>query len=229
MLVNRSLKDSRNSFHTFAFDEPGECPLCHYAIKPVLLHSHLLPDGMRWNISETYFCTHCSRAFLSFYQSSEEKITHEGVVCTCTLSLYTGPKKYMEKQFDPHVCALSPQFVKIFNQASEAESSGLDEIAGIGYRKALEFLVKDFCIHQNPDKEENIKKCFLGDCIKNYIDYPKLKTLCEKATWIGNDETHYVRKFEDRDINDLKQFISASVHFVTMELTFEDADSMTRA
>jgi hypothetical protein len=33
--------------------------------------------------------------------------------------------------------------VEIAQQASDAEQYGLDQIAGVGYRKALEFLIKD--------------------------------------------------------------------------------------
>lgn len=45
---------------------------------------------------------------------------------------------------------------------------------------------------------------------------------------IGNDETHCVRKHEDRDISDMKQFISAVLHYIDAELTFEDALAMER-
>lgn len=38
---------------------------------------------------------------------------------------------------------VSPQFVEIYNQAKAAESFQLDQITGLGLRKALEFLIKD--------------------------------------------------------------------------------------
>lgn len=63
-------------------------------------------------------------------------------------------------------------------------------------------------------------------CIKQYIDNSHIKTLAEKATWIGNDETHYTRKIEDRDITDMKKFIQALVYFVGMVLITEDAESV---
>ena len=69
----------------------------------------------------------------------------------------------------------------------------------------------------------------LAACIKKYIDNTNINTLAKKAAWIGNDETHYVRKHSDRDISDLKKFIDAMVYFVAMILITEDAESITRS
>lgn len=143
--------------------------------------------------------------------------------------LYIGPVKYAEEKFDDGISALSPQFVKIYNQALAAESNGLDEIAGLGYRKAMEFLVKDFCIHQTPSDEETIKKMPLAQCIAKYIDNTQIQTLATRAAWIGNDEAHYIRKHEERDVSDMKNFIRAVVYFVGMVLISEDAASMSPA
>ncbi len=50
-----------------------------------------------------------------------------------------------------------------------AEAIGLDQLEGIGLRKAMEFLVKDYAISKNPDQEEDIRSKFLGACINEYI------------------------------------------------------------
>lgn len=105
----------------------------------------------------------------------------------------------------------------------------MDEIAGLGYRKALEFLVKDYCIYRSPSDAEAIKSEFLSRCIKTRIDNEKIKTLAERAVWIGNDETHYIRKQEAHDIEDMKQFIQAMVYFVGMELLVDKAAAMEPA
>ena len=69
----------------------------------------------------------------------------------------------------------------------------------------------------------------LSNCIKEYVDDPRIKSLAEKAVWLGNDETHYIRKHEDKDITDMKRFIDAMVYFISMVLITEDADSMQKA
>ncbi len=139
---------------------------------------------------------------------------------------YSAPVNFKERDFDDKLKKVSPQFVKIYNQALKAEEYSLDEIAGLGYRKALEFLIKDFAIYNNPDKAEEIKLTWMMKCLKDYIDNDKIKTLAEKSEWIGNDEAHYVKIQDNRDINDMKNFIDALVYFISMSLIVDDAESM---
>lgn len=140
--------------------------------------------------------------------------------------VYSEPNRFNKKIFDDKIINLSPQFDKIYNQALAAESSGLDEIAGLGFRKAMEFLIKDFAIHEHPDDEDKIKSMPLGQCINSYIDNDHIKTLATRSAWIGNDEAHYIRKQEDRDVQDMKSFIQAIVYFIGMILITEDASTM---
>jgi hypothetical protein len=79
-------------------------------------------------------------------------------------------------------------------------------------RKALEFLVKDFASYAEPEKKHEILKKPLAKCIGDHIDENRVREVAERATWLGNDETHYVRKWEDKDINDLKVLIRLTVN-----------------
>jgi len=117
--------------------------------------------------------------------------------------------------------------VEIYNQALAAEAGDLTEIVGIGLRKAVEFLIKDFAIHQKPSDEQDIKKSFLGNCIKNYIDDPNIKECATRAAWLGNDETHYLRKWVEKDISDLKLLIQLTVNWIeNVLLTKQYIDDM---
>ena len=81
---------------------------------------------------------------------------------------------------------------------------------------------------QNPEKEESIKNKFLGNVINDYMrDFPKIQALAKAATWIGNDETHYQRKHDDKDITDLKKFIITTVHFIVAEYIYDQAIDFT--
>lgn len=123
---------------------------------------------------------------------------------------------------------VSPVFVEIYSQATVAESEKLDQIAGVGYRKAAEFLIKDYVISKNPDDEETIKKIMLGKVISDYLsDFPKLQALAKSVAWIGNDETHYVRRHDNKDLQDLKRFILASAQFIAADYDADDALSFT--
>ena len=121
---------------------------------------------------------------------------------------------------------VSSSFVEIYSQATKAETEGLDQIAGVGYRKSLEFLIKDHVIRNQPEKEDSVKNKMLGPVISEYLsDFPKLQTLAKAATWIGNDETHYVRRHNDKDIRDMKQFIKSASQFIAADYDADLADT----
>ncbi len=207
------------------YSEPEACPLCHFAIVPNRIDEEWYKDDLgNRHLAVFYTCPHCFRPFVAHFMDSE--------LPDCPMSPYLdycAPEFYSAQQFEDSIKDLSPQFVKIYNQALEAESRGLDEIAGIGYRKALEFLVKDYCKHVYPENGDKIERLSLSQCISNYITYEKINTPASRAVWIGNDETHYIRKYENRDVSDMKKFIAAILHYISMELAVEDAASMSPA
>jgi hypothetical protein len=113
----------------------------------------------------------------------------------------------------PEVAAVSPTFVEVYTQALAAEGMGLNQITGIGLRKALEFLVKDFAVATKGDAEKDaVFRKPLAGCIKDYIDDPSVQAVAKRAAWLGNDETHYLRKWEGRDIKDLKTLIRLTMN-----------------
>ncbi len=130
---------------------------------------------------------------------------------------------------------ISPTFAEVYNQALVSEAFELSQLTGIGLRKALEFLIKDFAItridededEEKKKKEEKIRAMFLGPCINEYINDPRLKATAHRASWLGNDETHYTRRWEDKDIKDLKVLIRLTMNWVeNVLLTDEYIDSM---
>lgn len=207
------------------YDTVDTCPICKSKIAPVYIASSL---NEKDSVSIFNFCRSCSNAFVTKYQVSDtNSSTTSRKYLKAKSLLYSEPNRYSKYEFDNRIVALSSQFDKIYNQALAAETYDLDEIAGLGYRKSLEFLVKDFAIYKNPDDAETIKAKPLVQCIKTYIDNSNIVTLAERSAWIGNDEAHYIRKQEDRDVTDMKTFIQATVYFIGMILITEDAASMT--
>lgn len=185
-------------------NEPNMCPRCHHKISPIFLTYGVI------NASSTdavFQCTNCKHVFITNYTDNFPGIS--------------VPKEYVEAEFEKEIIETSPNFIEIFNQSIEAESQGLNQLTGIGLRKALEFLIKDFLVHKKPEDEDNIKKTQLSRCINNYIDDVKLKQIAERATWLGNDETHYVKKWEDKDIKDLKLLIQVAVNMIHNDLLTE--------
>jgi hypothetical protein len=107
---------------------------------------------------------------------------------------------------------------EVFRQAAHAEAYGLTEVAGVGYRKALEYLVKDYCISKKPAQAEKIKGKFLANVIAQDLDNSNVQACALRATWLGNDEAHYVRRWEERDIQDLKLLIELTVGWIRQEV-----------
>ncbi|AXX91061.1 hypothetical protein CPU12_07975 [Malaciobacter molluscorum LMG 25693] len=183
---------------------PTKCPRCHHAINP----NYVGAVKGKYNEYDLFFnCPHCDRGFIGEYK--------DGYV------QFVSPLSYQKESFEKEIEELSPNFVEIYNQSIEAESQNLNQLTGIGLRKSFEFLIKDFLVYKNPDIEEKIKKTQLSRCINNYIEDVKLKQISERATWLGNDETHYVRKWEDKDIKDLKLLIQVTVNMIHNDLLTE--------
>lgn len=231
MHTKKDISINGNNYHG-EYEEPSLCPLCKHAIKPQELNFSLFKDERdHWFFSITYLCKHCYQTFIVLHTCIPRRTKNANGLPSYFYAadiIYMEPNRFKEMEFDPKINSLSPQFVKIYNQALAAESSNLDEIAGMGYRKALEFLIKDYLIHENPDDAETIKKMELGNCIANKVGNERLKTVASRSAWLGNDQTHYTQRFENRDISDLKNFIDATVYWVSMELITEEALSITK-
>jgi hypothetical protein len=41
--------------------------------------------------------------------------------------------------------------------------------------------------------------------------------VAKRAVWIGNDETHYIKKWNNKDLTDLKILIDLTLHWIEME------------
>lgn len=122
---------------------------------------------------------------------------------------------------------MSAEFVSVFNQTEIAEAQNLNDICGMGYRRALEFLV-DAYIRKNRPAETIDANLPLSKKIRDYIDNEQIKTLAQKSAWLGNDATHIINKHPDRNIQDIKKFIKAMTTMIEAEFAYEDASTIER-
>lgn len=198
---------------------PSTCPICHKSVVPTeqsCLSTETLGEKLLYVV---YFCPGCKKLFVTLHQKYDTS-NHIRMIANFPFT----PK---ETAFSETIKKISPKFIKTFTQSEIAEQNSLDMIAGCGFRKSIEFLVKDYLIYLNPQKEENIKHEFLGASIKK-LENLKIQTLAEKATWIGNDETHYVSKHDNLDINNMKKFIIVLCSYIEMEETYKEASTIER-
>lgn len=215
-----------NNHYKVLVDEPTECPCCKHSLKPTTLHKEAIEN----NIGElalyvVYLCTHCYEPFICKFVDLEKSSTFSSSKLYSSSVLKSiEPKHFEKKSFEDCINEASSSFVKIYNEALEAEHYNLNEIAGIGYRKALEFLIKDFLIYHENIDENKVKSTALGCCIDTMINNPQLKTVASRATWLGNDQTHYEQKYTENDLNDLKRLINLSVHWISMIYLTDEAE-----
>ncbi len=193
---------------------PHTCPICHTSLYPRFVSAVSLQEG-EYRVQAAFQCTKpdCGHLFIGNYKSSKQ--------LNLLALASVAPIVAKSHSFSEEIRTVSPIFVDIYNQALVAEALNLDQLTGIGLRKALEFFVKDFAISQNTDKEREITSRPLGQCINDYLDDPRIKTCAKLASWLGNDETHYIRKWEDKDISDLKLLIKLTVNWVENHLLTE--------
>ena len=200
-------------------NEPDVCPICKRGIRPISLSDYCVrhPEKTEQDVFViTFVCTSCYKPFIAYYGNGRVD------------PVLLAPVSFDERTFEDRIIAISPKFVAIYNQSLEAESRGLNEISGMGYRKALEFLIKDYLIHCEPEQRETIEAMQLGNCIANKLTNDKLKAVASRAVWLGNDFTHYNRKFEEFEIADLKRFIDTCIFWILSELTVEEALAIER-
>lgn len=205
------LKTSMGTASVYA-DIPNECPICKTSIVPVELYakSYVSNESVML-LAVLFMCPACYDSFICQYGGYNKKTSNSFEYCK---RLYCEPNRFKGKQFDEKIANISESFIKIYNQALAAETTGLYEIAGMGYRKALEFLIKDYLIAENPDDKETIGKMDLGNCIANKIPDDNLKAVASRCAWIGNDESHYYRKHIDLGVDDLKDFLDAVIYWI---------------
>lgn len=183
----------------YNIEHPSQCPHCHNGIEP-----RLLSQTAERDISySTWKCTFrdCGKQFIVVH-----KILGSGQIKL---------NGYLDGQpIGPHwpetIKNLKSKFIDTYNQALKAEYLGLDEIAGMGFRKAIEYLVKDYLIQRDSSLEGKIEDKLLASVIGENFSSPQetdLKDLLQRATWLGNDMTHYLKYHENFDINDLKELI----------------------
>lgn len=213
---------SDGSQHSEHMELPSLCPCCGIAVQPTIL-SGIVIDNEDEELNIAYLlniCPSCNECFMSKHIFDNDDF--EGY-----LFISSVPTPHSDQSFSKSLSAMSPDFVKIYNESLYAEDLGLVLICGMGYRKALEFLVKDYIIFKKPELRDIVSSKMLSACIKDHISDERLKTLAKASTWIGNDETHYIKKHEHLNYKNLKIFINAFVTFVDAELAYNEAAKLT--
>lgn len=192
---------------------PDFCPICN---KSIYLDKNLCYSENNSRILDLVFLcpnSDCQSIFIAHYHNTDSG-----------LKIHSFSPRIVEiKSISEIIKGISPKFFQIFSEAEKANQLGFEQISGPGYRKALEFLIKDYAISFSSEEEcEKIKKSFVGDVVKKFIKDPRIQSIAEVALWLGNDETHYLKIWQDKDISDFKLLIDLTIHWIEIEVLSND-------
>lgn len=192
------------------FDCNPYCPMCNTSIFPSIQLTY--ENRHNRTIDAVMLCPNCENTYFErFYQVGDSMI-----------SAQVFPNKAPQINISDEICEHFPYFATIYREAAIAESLNLNSICGMGYRKAVEALVKQFVSELQPEEQDKILSEPLAQAIKR-IDSPKVKQLATAATWLGNDQTHLVTKYPEYDVKQLKSFINFLCYYIQAEQEAEKA------
>ena len=219
---HENLNFEKETLKEITVEEVGECPLCHLATSPTFINGYLIgskENSIQLTAYVILYCPGCKRLYIVTY------LFLNGLAVSTQIDIH--PKYSLRKSFSENLVSLSPEFVNIYSQALEAENRNQTKgLAGLGYRKAIEFLIKDYLIKLKHQDGETIIKMELGDCIKKLDS--DLQDIAKASTWLGNDEIHYFRKNEGYSIDDLKSFIDCLVTDIEREYIRQKAKKLVK-
>ncbi|CAM3813566.1 DUF4145 domain-containing protein [Flavobacterium gelidilacus] len=180
-------------------ENPSNCPHCHRDIEPIQISTYAEKD-ICYSIWKCTF-RECGKAFVASYKITGQR-TSEFVGFLDGTPIAPHWPEIINK--------LNSKFITTYMQALHAEYLGLDEISGMGFRKSIEYLVKDYLIQRDSSLEGKIEDSLLAKVIGENFTLSQeadLKDLLQRATWLGNDMTHYLKYHDNFDILDLKELI----------------------
>lgn len=195
-------------------------------------HSGKYPKIMRC----PYCKTHTDSGYTDkrFFRLSD-KFTFFVVVqrCTCCDKLFAGmytiengiagtlgayPTAAAVDDVDPILADCSPRFAELYQQANACYARGYIDLAGMGFRAALECLVKDFAIkYKNIPKTKAADK-HLDKAISEYLGDIPLRNAADVVRMLGNDYSHFKRKYENYDIETLLDYMNTLCSLLIMHI-----------
>lgn len=201
---------------------PGQCPFCARFITPTLRDTNyfLSDDRYKSSMMAYWSCNGCAQVFAVRYNLVGTWID----VMKCNIDSLCPPLLSLTA-VDERIQQVSSRFVDLLRQAETAKANGLTDIAGMGFRKALECLLKDALVFLGRKTHDEVCRMSLANAVASFSDNPRLKKASDNARVLGNEYTHYETRYEGYDLDTLQKLISVALHWLTMELeTAELAD-----
>ena len=197
---------SRN--YSGTYQKPRICPHCGNGNDSITIDKTVLGMGEDAQaLVETCKCTLCDR----FYLFANYRDSSDGVGNATAAFYYPFHISSYQNEI---ISSFSERFIDMYNQALRAESFGDIELAAIGYRSALEILVKDFAKAVSGADPEEVAGKTLFSAIGDYLEPKELAAVADVVRILGNDYTHYERKYPRLDFELLKRYMEIFINLV---------------
>lgn len=185
---------------TLTIQIPRSCPLCGIGNNPT---TH---EVGRLEIQEGYVFTlhHRCPACKKYHMTNQEYLNKDDK----TTMILVYPNKVVI-DIDDLFIEHAPRFVEFYSEAVEAEKMGLENIAGTGYRSAIECLIKDYALAFELDDKEYLSdpKLTFNNAIDRYVKNDDLlKGALHFIRTVGNGYTHW-NKSTSISLPQLKNYV----------------------
>lgn len=203
MNITRNIGVQNNQYPV---EVPDACPICHRHSEIQTIMADAIDSGT--SVQAIFRCSYqgCRQFFFCYYGPRPDRTLRS-----------VRPIKPNTLVFPESVVKLSPTFVEVFAEADEAAHLGLKQIAGPGYRKSFEFLVKDYAKSLAPGNSAQIEAKFAGAVVNEFVADPRIQAVAKRSLWLGNDETHYMRKWTDHDVSDLVTLVRLTASWIEID------------
>lgn len=185
---------------TLTIQIPQSCPLCGIGNNPPT------NEVGRLEIQEGYVFTlhHRCPACKKYHMTNQEYLNQDDK----TTMILVYPNKVVI-DIDDLFIEHAPRFVEFYSEAVEAEKMGLENIAGTGYRSAIECLIKDYALAFELDDKEYLSdpKLTFNNAIDRYVKNDDLlKGALHFIRTVGNGYTHW-NKSTSISLPQLKNYV----------------------
>ena len=185
---------------TLTIQIPQSCPLCGIGNNPTT------NEVGRLEIQEGYVFTlhHRCPACKKYHMTNQEYLNQDDK----TTMILVYPNKVVI-DIDDLFIEHAPRFVEFYSEAIEAEKMGLENIAGTGYRSAIECLIKDYALAFELDTKEYLSdpKLTFNNAIDRYVKNDDLlKGALHFIRIVGNGYTHW-NKSTSISLSQLKNYV----------------------
>ncbi len=198
----------------FVLQIPKYCPQCGAVNNPItnVLNRQNVKtsDKNELIVTASHYCNACDKAHLTVQLE-----VSDGSYVIKVVYPETQPSSLPEE-----ISTLSPRFVKIYGDSEAAEQRGATELAGTGYRSALEILIKDYALKYIETDKEQVAKLSLSSAIEKYFSGDSFNA-AEVVRILGNDYTHWVQQY-DFNLSQLKAYLDIFVGHIKMQVMLKD-------